>query len=457
MEDSPLRLFVAMPGTNMGSSTDWNDPEQIKNRFLEPIRESLSKGLERDVELVIEKDKVIGGEIYASMFEEALKADIYMADLTGNNANVYLELGARWASRDAVTIIVSQNVREVLFNASAVRVIPYGKDPDRLPTAIEEVVKAIIGELAKPEYCDSPIRRGGAFVVYDRGFIEQLQSENAHLKKQRGEDLFEAAKAANTEEERLHLLRDAVRINPSRTDILVDIGAELRKQSHYEESVDYLKRAVSLDPHLSDAHRELGVTYGKSGKSELAVDSFNEAVRLAPDDPEALRNSGGALRRWALRDAPSSIDFDALRSARDRYGAAAKREPYDTYALLNVAKLELMISKADHSRLSIAMEQFDKLKPLCEFNVTQSPSDPWRRFDLAESHLFSKDFATSHELYQEGIDEVPQEHCKSYLSSVVNPLHELLALDVLSGDLKTRVEDICRLLEERIEVNSCGG
>jgi tetratricopeptide (TPR) repeat protein len=218
-----------------------------------------------------------------------------------------------------------------------------------------------------------------------------------------------------------------------------------------------LKRAVSLDPRLSDAHRELGVTYGKWGKLELAVNSLEEAVRLALDDPETLRNSGGALRRWALREAPNSIDFDALGNARKRYDAATKREPYDTYSLLNVSKLDLMLSKVDKSRLPTAMEQYNKLKPLCEFNVAQSPKDPWRRFDLSESHLFSQDPARFHDLYREGIDTVPQEHCKSYLTSVASPLQELLTLQVLSGDLKARVEEICRLLDERIQADDCGG
>jgi hypothetical protein len=122
--------------------------------------------------------------------------------------------------------------------------------------------------------------------------------------------------------------------------------------------------------------------------------------------------------------------------------------------LLNLAKLDLILSKDDSARFAGAMDQFNKLKPLCEFNVNQEPEDPWRRFDLAESHLFSEDFSKVNELYKDGIKLVRQEHRKSYLSSVIGPLKEILALEVLSFDLKRRVEDICKLLEEHMQAGS---
>ena len=84
----PLRLFIAMPGTDMGPTAQWNNPEQIKRRFFHKIKEMLEEVLQRPVEIVIEKDKVSGGAIHPSMFREAWEADVYIADLTGNNPNV---------------------------------------------------------------------------------------------------------------------------------------------------------------------------------------------------------------------------------------------------------------------------------------------------------------------------------------------------------------------------------
>jgi len=451
MDIKKLRLFVAMPGTSMGSTAEWTDPDKIKTHFYEKIADSLEDATGKTVDLVIEKDKVLGGPIHASMFKEAIDSDVYISDLTGNNPNVYLELGARWALRDAVTVVVSQNVSEILFNAAASRAIPYSKEPDKLEQSVQKTVEAILEGLEKSNYCDSPIRQNADLLAYERSFINQLESEIKQLKNQRGEDLFSAAKAASTPDERLRLLIEAANANPNRSDILLNLGIEYRKQSQHHESQSVLKKAVLLEPKLSVLHRELGVTYGKKGDLDAAVESLEEAVRLDQNDPEALRNLGGALRRLGMKSAPSSIDWTVLERSRDSYAKAGVVDPYDTYALLNVAKLEFLLSKNDPSRHQIAAKKFEDLKPLCQFNVSQDPNDPWRRFDLADAHLFSGELANAKRLYKEAIDIIPNQHCESYLTSVAGPLKELIAIDVVTGKLKTSITGILKLIDNRIK------
>ncbi len=123
-EKSLIRVFVAMPGTNMGESASWQNIDEIKMFFYEAIGDKLQQVMQCQVELVVEKDKVLQGNIHASMFKEAWDADVYIADLTGNNPNVYLELGVRWAVKDKVTVIVSQDVSSIKFNAASNRAIP---------------------------------------------------------------------------------------------------------------------------------------------------------------------------------------------------------------------------------------------------------------------------------------------------------------------------------------------
>lgn len=40
--NEPLRVFVAMPGTDMGASARWKDPEEIKKYFYQKVEERLS-------------------------------------------------------------------------------------------------------------------------------------------------------------------------------------------------------------------------------------------------------------------------------------------------------------------------------------------------------------------------------------------------------------------------------
>src|SRR5690242_19039138 len=90
-----LRLFVAMPGKSMGEYAKWKDPEQIKAKFYRIIEREL-KDSGYDAHLFIEMDKDTLGPVHPSMYNEASIADVYIADLTGNNPNVYFELAVRW-------------------------------------------------------------------------------------------------------------------------------------------------------------------------------------------------------------------------------------------------------------------------------------------------------------------------------------------------------------------------
>src|SRR4051812_21175253 len=143
-----LRVFVAMPGSDMGPSALWQDPDQIKRRLYEKVKEALEEELRIPVELIIEKDKHRPGSIYSSMYSEAWTADVYLVDLTGANANVYLELGVRWAMSDGVTVLLAQDPSKLPFNVVAARAQPYSNDPDFLENSISRIVRSVVEGLA---------------------------------------------------------------------------------------------------------------------------------------------------------------------------------------------------------------------------------------------------------------------------------------------------------------------
>src|SRR5579859_6998309 len=110
MGAQPLRMFVAMPGTSMGERASWDNIPEIKRSLLTAVADRLEEKLDRPVTIVVEKDKLGSGQIHPSMFREAVDAEVYIADLSGANPNVYLELGVRWALSDGITILISQEV-----------------------------------------------------------------------------------------------------------------------------------------------------------------------------------------------------------------------------------------------------------------------------------------------------------------------------------------------------------
>jgi tetratricopeptide (TPR) repeat protein len=377
----PLRIFVAMPGTDMGSRATYKNPESVKANLLQPVVDKLKERLGRDINLSIEKDKRAAGVNHESMFAEARDADVYIADLTGANPNVYLELGVRWALREGVTVIISQNVEDLKFNVFSNRAILYF--PDIIIKAINDVVEAIENGLnaAKP---DGPVRLNAQYVTVPRKELDDLNAEIKRLTTERGEDLLRAALSTDQLSERITILRQALEVNPASVKVLLELGKTHRSLAQYDDAVNVLSRAVRLSPNDPEPHRELGVAYNKSGEPQKAVDPLKEAVRLAPGDKEAWSNLGGALRRIGMLRAPSSYDEHALQESRESYAKALSLDKHDLYSGLNVAKLDLLLSKWEPIKADSAKERFSKQVNLCRFEVDQSPDDYWRRFDLAD-------------------------------------------------------------------------
>jgi tetratricopeptide (TPR) repeat protein len=444
---NPLQIFVAMPGTDMGPNATYKNPESVKANLLQPVAEKLQAKTGREVSLVIEKDKRAQGVIHASMFAEARDADIYIADLTGANPNVYLELGVRWALRDRITVLIVQSVADLKFNVFANRAILYY--PDIIIKAIDDVVAAIENGL-KDNRCDSPVRLNSEFVAIPKAQLASLEAELERLQRVRGEDLLRAAGITENLTEKIAILKQAVDTNPASVQALLQLGIAYRDLSQYGEAEAVLQSVVRLDPHSAVVHRELGVCYSKQGKPDLAAHCLREAVRLAPNDVEAWSNLGGALRRLGMAGAPHRYDQKALEEARESYHQAHKLDKYNLYAGLNVARLDLLLSKWNAGRLAQAKEGFRKQIHLCRHAVEENPQDYWRQFDLGDALLFSDEYDEAQKVFANAVTLIPAAERQDKLLSVLGPLRAYLTSQIFQGTLQAMVQEIVRDLEATV-------
>lgn len=440
-----------MPGTDMGPNASYKNPEAVKANLLEPVVKELKIRLGRDVTLSIEKDKRESGVIHESMFAEARDADVYLADLTGANPNVYLELGVRWALRDTVTVLLCQSVEDLKFNVFANRALLYY--PDIIIKAIDDVVEAIVVGLqsTKP---DNPVRLNSDIVPIQRSQINEYVAEIERLKKDRGEDLLRVAKATEKLSERVGILKQAVDANPASAEAYLELGRAFRGLHEYDEAVETLTKAVRLVPDNAVLHRELGVTFSKLGKPSLAASSLREAVRLSPNDSEAWSNLGGALRRLGMADAPQSYNKDVLVEARTCYSKAHALNQFDLYSGLNVPRLDLLLSKWEPTRAGEAQAGFSKQVFLCRHMVQQTPDDYWRRFDLSDALLFSGDYAEADTAYDDAVNAVPDDEKADIIASVIGPLRNYQTADVLDGTLRDEVKKVIDKLDAYIPKTS---
>src|SRR5690349_16111104 len=179
--NEPLTIFVVIPGTEQniaGQSIPWLDPEDIKTSFFEKVALKLKQDLQREIILHIETDKHLAtNAIHNLSFVDSRQPPVYIIDLTGNNANIYLELGMRWALKDNITVLVSQNIADVKFSAAYAHVIPYSNNPDLLAQAIERVAQTIKKGLADEESIDSLVISKGNLIARSKTDIRANHNE----------------------------------------------------------------------------------------------------------------------------------------------------------------------------------------------------------------------------------------------------------------------------------------
>jgi tetratricopeptide (TPR) repeat protein len=433
----------------MGERAQWSDVEEIKRRLLQPAAEQVGEKLGRASELVIEKDKLGSDPIHPSMFREAIDADVYIADLTGANANVYLELGVRWALKDGVTILIAQDV-QVKFNASANRVIPYGPMPDELDQAVGQIAASAVKGMGHPGWVDSPVRSSLPLLTAPRSEWEALREEIRQLRELQADELVAAASRLPPAEA-IATLRQAVERNPASGQAHFGLGVALRKVAEWDEAIRELQTVVTLDPDFAPGHRELGVACSKSEHLAEAAEAFRRAVELNPGDAETWATLGGLRRRLARCEADQSFDWSMLRDARDAYQRAGRLRGNDTYALVNVARVELLLSAAEPGIRPAVLAEFRKLENLARYETEEHPEDEWKRLDLADTLLLTgRTDEGLAEIYA-GIALIDLPSRQSTLSSVISPLQDFLNADVLEPPTAAAVRTAIEIYEEAIE------
>ncbi len=428
-EPPAVRIFVAMPGSSMGEEARWTNIPEIRRRLLDPVATRVGRALGCETDLVIEKEKTFMGTIHRSMFREAMEADVYIADLSGANPNVYLELGVRWALRDAVTVLIAQDVREVRFNAAASRVIGYGPMPEELEEAQRQIAEAVVGGVRRREHVDSPVREGSAYVTVPRAHYEGLATEIAGLRAQQGEDLIDAALALSRDDQSrsIELLHEAVARNPSSLRGHHELGVALRRENRHAEAEAMLRICVRLRPDHAPSWRELGTTRSKRGALQEAADAFARAVELDDSDGETWATLGGLHRRLARRDPPERFDADELERALGCYRRAVALSGNDTYPRLNEARVELLLHGVHGTDPSPVLDRFRRLEHLARFAAEDTAgADPWPVFDLADTLLLTGREEEGLIELRKAIGLVRPHETESVLSSVVAPLQDFL-------------------------------
>ncbi|MDT0631970.1 tetratricopeptide repeat protein [Rubrivirga litoralis] len=317
------------------------------------------------------------GVIDEDMYRYLEYSRFVLADISGQNPNVFYELGVRHRSRESGTAIFQQIGDPIPFDVSHVRVFPYTQGSDAADAEARSLIERVVTESLRRNRLDSPVaaalraqREGqGADRLLDRALME---AENAI----RAEDRPRAVQA----------YRRAIRLDPENFTLHLEAGILLRDTGDWPGAVEAQREAVRIEPEAAAAWRELGVALNKlharsddeprTGEAEL-----RRAVELDPHDSDAWASLGGVLKR--------KPDYEG---ALDSYERAVAESGGASYPLLNAMKVRAAIS----GKLDLSDADRIRLRRVQRRRARQAEQDPpydapWSFFDLAEVLLYLDD------------------------------------------------------------------
>jgi tetratricopeptide (TPR) repeat protein len=88
----------------------------------------------------------------------------------------------------------------------------------------------------------------------------------------------------------VHLLREAIKLDPSRAPYHYHLGVALiRNPRTRREAEEHLSKAADLEPYSAQIRVKLGMLYKEVGLTKKAESYFQQAIRLDPDNRAARR------------------------------------------------------------------------------------------------------------------------------------------------------------------------
>jgi len=158
-ESSELACFTIMPsGLHLEYNSDTRESvkesDYVYNNIILPGVKESSRQLDAPINVVREVDRSLPGPITKRIIQSLTTADIVIADLTGRNPNVFLELGIRYAIRPFITILLRQEREQIPFDIANFKAISYDK---YLPALAVANIADYITNSVKSPTLDSPV------------------------------------------------------------------------------------------------------------------------------------------------------------------------------------------------------------------------------------------------------------------------------------------------------------
>ena len=117
------QCFVMMPSGNHGEYPHGQqEADYVYSAIITPAIQTVFGS---DIKIIREMDNRTPGAINKAIIEHIAESDLAIVDITGQNPNVFLELGIRYALRQSTTVLLRQEETLIPFDITNFRCIEY--------------------------------------------------------------------------------------------------------------------------------------------------------------------------------------------------------------------------------------------------------------------------------------------------------------------------------------------
>ena len=391
--------FIVMPyGTK--EQIDFN---RVYSDLIKPALETAG------FEVFRADEEMRAGDIRTDMFQELLMADLVVADLSIDNANVWYELGVRHALRARGVIGIRCRRDYMPFDVYTDRTLRYQikdnppgaavPDPERL-----EDDKKKLAEFAT-ETIDSWYERKISPVYHLLPYLEEPDFKSLRVEEAKEFwEKYEAwamridiARKGNRPGDILVLAEEAPNIG-FRIEAYRSAGNALRSLGQFALALGQYEKALALAPDDLESRRQKGLLLGRLKQSDAAKEWLQDLVKDVPDDAESWALLGRVEKdswvgTWRAEgktveqmQQDAAADEALLQEAIDAYAKGFRKVPSHYYSGINAVGLMHLQTHltGNEEQEELRKEMEGGVRWAVRGALERASKDYWARATLAE-------------------------------------------------------------------------
>src|SRR5215213_6219503 len=286
--------FVIMPfGKKKGADGSIYDFNAIYTQLIKPSLEAAG------FEAFRADEETTSGDILTDMFQELLLADLCIADMSIDNANVFYEIGIRHAFRKRGIVHIQAGRAYMPFDVFNVRTIPYHITPEGVPDpAFLDKDKAAITRVARDTWAsDSEAVQSPIFNLLDgltepdRRTLRTPLAAGFWREYNEGKERVTIAQRQKRIGDIL-LLTEEISNPLIKEDAIAEAGLALKNLGRNELALTQYRKGLEINAKNLTFRREEAFNLNRLGRVDEAIIKIESLLADFPKDTETVAYLG---------------------------------------------------------------------------------------------------------------------------------------------------------------------